>query len=119
MRFACVILLAAALPHIGSAAQDSPALTLAHQLNDAFVEVAEKVSPSVVVIKLAHKPGAIEMADEENPFWEFVPKEFRKQFEQEREKRRKRPDEDEPTGPPVFDSQGSGVIIREDGYILT
>jgi S1-C subfamily serine protease len=93
---------------------------LAHQLNDAFVEVAEKVSPSVVVIKLAHKPGAIEMADEDNPFWEFVPKEFRKQFEQERDKRRKRSGEDEqPDRPPMFDSQGSGVIIRDDGYILT
>src|SRR5688572_8947385 len=96
MRFACVLWLTAALPLVGGAANDSPALTLAHQLNDAFVEVAEKVSPSVVVIKLAHKPGAIEMADEDNPFWEFVPKEFRKQFEQERERRRKRSEEDEP-----------------------
>ena len=84
------------------------------------MEVAEKVSPSVVVIKLAHKPGAIEMADEDNPFWEFVPKEFRKQFEQEREKRRKHSDADEQSDrPPVWDSQGSGVIIRDDGYILT
>ena len=120
MRFACVILLSAAFPLIGRAANDSPALTLAHQLNDAFVEVAEKVSPSVVVIKLAHKPGSIDIADEDNPFWEFVPKEFRKQFEQERDKRRKQSDEEEqPDRPPVFDSQGSGVIIREDGYILT
>jgi S1-C subfamily serine protease len=84
------------------------------------VEVAEKVSPSVVVIKLAHKPGSTDFADEDNPFWEFVPKEFRKQFEQEREKRRKHSDADEqPDRPPVFDSQGSGVIIRDDGYILT
>ncbi len=117
-RCVCATLLAAALAACG--ATDSPALSLAHQLNDAFVEVAEKVSASVVVIKLAHKPGAIEMAEEDNPFWDLVPKEFRKQFEQEREKRRKRADDGEqPALPPVFDSQGSGVIIRDDGYILT
>jgi serine protease Do len=119
-RCVCATLLVAALSLAVRGANDSPALTLARQLNDAFVEVAEKVSPSVVVIKLAHKPGSIDIDDEDNPFWEFVPKEFRKQFEQEREKRRKRPDADEqPDRAPVFDSQGSGVIIRDDGYILT
>src|SRR6185503_15458223 len=106
-RCVCATLLVAALSLAVRGANDSLALTLAHQLNDAFVEVAEKVSPSVVVIKLAHRPGATEIADEDNPFWEFVPKEFRKQFEQEREKRRKRSDADEqPDRPPVFDSQG-------------
>src|SRR6185503_20157180 len=119
-RCVCATLLVAALSLAVRGANDSPALTLAHQLNDAFVEVAEKVSPSVVVIKLAHKPGSIDIDDEDNPFWEFVPKEFRKQFEQERDKRRKRTEEAEPPDrPPVFDSQGSGVIIRDDGYILT
>ena len=47
------------LPH-GPAlhAADSPALGLARQLNQAFVEVADTVSPSVVVLAIARKrPG--------------------------------------------------------------
>ncbi len=105
------------------AATNSPALDLARQLNNAFIEVAEKVSPSVVVIKVAHRAGVPEAEDAESPFWDLVPKEFRKQFEEEREKRRKRQpaaDDDEKTKRPLeFDGQGSGVIIRDDGYILT
>ena len=119
-RLGSAILLAAALPWAAHAATNSPALDLARQLNEAFVEVAEKVSQSVVVIKLAHKPGALDLDDADNPFWDLVPKEFRKQFEEEREKRKKQTDEDESKPrPPVFDAQGSGVIIRDDGYILT
>jgi serine protease Do len=102
------------------AATNSPALDLARQLNEAFVEVAEKVSPSVVVVKIAHKPGSMEVDDADNPFWDLVPKEFRKQYEEEREKRRKESeDEDKPTRAPVFDGRGSGVIISDDGYIMT
>ena len=38
----------------------------------------------------------------------------------EREKRRKRSENDDaPKGAPAYDGQGSGVIIRDDGYILT
>ena len=119
-RLGSAILLAAALPWAACAATNSPALALARQLNEAFVEVAEKVSQSVVVIKLAHKPGALDLDDADNPFWDLVPKEFRKQFEEEREKRKKQTDEDDSKPrPPVFDAQGSGVIIRDDGYILT
>ena len=100
---------------------NSPALDLARQLNKAFIEVAENVSPSVVVIKVAQKSRAEALDDPENPFWDLVPKEFREQFEKEREKRRKKADEDEdePKRAPEFNGQGSGVIIREDGYIMT
>src|SRR5436190_14344656 len=38
------------------AKENSAAMDLARQLNQAFIEVADKVSPAVVVIKLAHKP---------------------------------------------------------------
>jgi serine protease Do len=119
-RFASASLLAAALSLAAHGATNSPALDLARQLNDAFVEVAEKVSPTVVVIRVAQKPGTTDLDDADNPFWDLMPKEFRKQFEEEREKRRRQAEEEErPPGPPVFNGQGSGVIIREDGFILT
>ena len=57
---------------------NAPALDLACQLNNAFIEVAEIVSPGVVVIKVAphHKPGILN--DLDNPWWDMLPKEFRK-----------------------------------------
>jgi serine protease Do len=75
-------------------------LDLARRLNLAFVEVAEKVSPSVVVIAVTHKrdPDALKAAEdfEEGSalreFWEEMHPQF---------------------------GQGSGIIIRKDGYILT
>jgi serine protease Do len=119
-RIASALLLAALCPALSRGA-DSPALEMARQLNQAFVEVAEKVSPSVVVIKVAQAPRASAFDDSDNPFWDLVPKEFRRQFEEEREKRRRdQADPDtRPGRPPVFDGQGSGVIIRDDGYIMT
>jgi serine protease Do len=104
-----------------AAITNSPALDLARQLNNAFIEVAENVSPSVVVIKIAQRQRPEALDDRDNPFWDLVPKEFRKQFEEEREKRRKQSAEDEekPKRPPEFDGRGSGVIIRGDGYIMT
>ena len=120
-RFASALLLAAVLTRAASAATNSPALDLARQLNSAFVEVAETVSPSVVVIRVAHKPGGkLDLDDEDNPFWDFMPEEFRRQFKEEMEKRRKELEEEESKSPgPRFDGKGSGVIIQEDGYILT
>ena len=90
-------------------ASASPNLDLVRQLNAAFVEVAEKISPTVVVITVTQKPGAESLdavdIDEEGmtprEFW----KEFHKQFE------------DTPMEKLI--GQGSGVIIRENGYILT
>ncbi|MGD1084221.1 MAG: trypsin-like peptidase domain-containing protein [Verrucomicrobiota bacterium] len=38
-------------------AADPPGLALARQLNDAFVSVADKVSPSVVVLEVTEKPA--------------------------------------------------------------
>lgn len=102
---------------------NSPALDLARQLNQAFIEVSEKVSPSVVVIKVAQKPRPDALDDPENPFWDLMPREFREQFERERDKRRRQPredqEDDQPKRAPEFNGQGSGVIIREDGYIMT
>ena len=122
MKRIVLVALFAALPcPAAPAITNSPALDLARQLNNAFIEVAETVSPSVVVIKVAqrHKAGILD--DLGNPWWDMLPKEFRKRFEEEREKQQQEAEEEDKRSgrPPVFDGQGSGVIIREDGYILT
>jgi serine protease Do len=102
------------LPSPLTAKEGSPAMDLARQLNQAFIEVADKVSPAVVVIKLAHKPDYRDLDDGSNPFFDMVP-ELRKRFEEQFKKRQQRQSRREP----IYDSQGSGIVIREDGYILT
>jgi serine protease Do len=102
----------------------SPALDFARQLNQAFIEVADQVSPAVVVIKIAQKQSRLNLNDEDNPLWEMLPPEFRRQLERQREKQREEPSEESPgekdsKEPPTFNGQGSGVVIREEGYILT
>lgn len=98
-----------------AAAKESPAMDLARQLNQAFIEVADKVSPSVVVVLVAHKQDYTQMDLDQNPMWEWLPREFRRQLE-ERSRERSQPQRNRP---PVFGGQGSGIVIREDGYILT
>ena len=71
------------------AASEDDSLLLVRQLNEAFVQVADRVSDSVVVIEVAHRKPVPVPAGEEIP---------------ERD---------------VFDGKGSGVLISEDGYILT
>jgi serine protease Do len=97
LRLSLLILLALALT--GAVAASSN-LDLARRLNLAFVEVAEKVSPSVVVIAVTHKrdPEAVKAAEDFEDgsalreFWEHLHPQY---------------------------GQGSGIIIRKDGYILT
>ncbi|HZV33948.1 MAG TPA: trypsin-like peptidase domain-containing protein [Verrucomicrobiae bacterium] len=81
-------------------------LDLARQLNQAFVKVAEEVSPCVVVITVVQKAGANPHTDDtsqgdeqQDPLRRF----FQRQPEQ----------------PEKTTGQGSGIIIRKDGYILT
>ena len=111
----CLLALANLLaftPQSLPAKEVSAALDLARQLNSAFIEVADQVSPSVVVIRVAQKADRLGFElDEGNPLYEF----FRKQFEQERRRRRNESTPREPQ----FNGQGSGVVIREDGYIMT
>lgn len=78
---------------------------VAHALNEAFVQVAEKVSPSVVVLNVVQRAAEEIVPDEDNSdsfppgFW----RDFHKQF--------KRPEKTY--------GEGSGIIVRENGYILT
>ena len=95
----------------------SRSLDLARQLNEAFIEVADTVSPAVVVIQVTKRAGAGGgNLSEQNPFFEFLPPEMRRQFEERgngggtrRGQRRA----------PVEVGRGSGIVVTEDGYILT
>ena len=95
---------------------------MARQLNQAFIEVAEQVSPAVVVVMVAQKPGYQRLDPSESPLWEFLPPELRKQLEDQLEER-KRQDEEPPQQRQQrdlpFSGQGSGIVIREEGFILT
>src|SRR5258708_3132232 len=85
-------------------------LDVLRQLNRSFVEIANKVSASVVVINVIQKETAatFEDADEEDGAGSMPPGFWRKFHEQFKHA-------------PVEKTigQGSGVIIRQNGYILT
>lgn len=106
------------LPAAEGAKEISP-IDLARQLNRAFIDVADKVSPSVVVIQVAHKPGFGE-DDEENPLYEMLPPDFRKRMEEERERRKKEHENSRKFHRrPIYSGEGSGVVVRKEGYIIT
>src|SRR5215831_3364659 len=82
---------------------------LIRQLNQAFVDVAQKVSTSVVVINVRQKPTANEADEEEESASDSLPPGFWRRFHEEFKR----------SLPEHRVGQGSGVIIRSDGYILT
>src|SRR5258708_4592649 len=103
-----VCLLTFAISVCGAKDQNS-SLDLARELNQAFVEVAEKVSPTVVVITVVQKPSAAFADDQENDPFEGLPPELRRQFRKQLEE----------SPPERSQGEGSGIIIRSNGYILT
>lgn len=102
-----------------SRAAAHPALDLARQLNQAFVAVAEQVSPSVVVIQVARKSNYHSFNSMDDSFWDLLPEEFRDQLRKQYETPPEAEESEPSRRPPVFDARGSGVVIREEGYILT
>ncbi len=99
-----------ALVVAASAEPLAPTADPIHQLNQAFVDIAERVSPSVVVINVVQKelPVSFDSVDgEDGPegkppgFW----RRFHDQF--------KRAPVEKAIG------QGSGIVIRTNGFILT
>lgn len=107
------------LPMPGLAKENPSYLDLARQLNQAFVDVAEQVSPAVVVVRVAHKASYRSLDDEDSPFWDMLPPEFRRRMEQQRKNREQEEEESSPGEKPVYDGQGSGIVVREEGFILT
>jgi serine protease Do len=93
------------------AAQQPPPtnIEVARQLNQAFVDVADKVTPAVVVINVVQKATVFTSDEESDDSTDSLPPEF--------QRRLPLPYEELPQEKAF--GQGSGVIIREDGYILT
>jgi len=83
-----------------------------YDLSEAFAEVAEKVTPSVVTV---YSEKVIRLRRWRSPFEEFFfGDEFFRQFFGV-PRRRRQPEEEKF----IQRGLGSGVIVREDGYILT
>ncbi len=108
---ALTLALHTALPAFSAA--PSP-LEVARQLNEVFVDVSERAAASVVVVRVAQKLGAAD-GDDEHPLLDSMPEELRRQYQQflDRERQNR-----ERFGP-RFNGEGSGIIYREDGHILT
>ena len=96
-------------------AKDSPALELARQLNQAFIEVADQVSPAVVVIEVQQKTGIKTQGED---LLDMMPPELRRHFEDWTGTRPNGRNRSVPR-PRAAYGRGSGIVISEDGYILT
>ena len=100
------------------AVEPSEALKLAQQLNQAFVEVAESVSKSVVEVRVSKSVENNQMQGEQfrnSPFFDQLPEDFRKFFEQQPQQR----EQPNRSREPIYDGQGSGLVYRDDGIIMT
>src|SRR6187397_1779984 len=78
-----------------------------HQLNSAFTKVFEIVAPSVVIIEVTKKNDTDTNVTLDDLF-------FQNQPQPDESNRRRTPQRLQPV-----QSEGSGFIVRADGYILT
>ncbi len=76
-----------------------------HQLNNAFAKVFEIVAPSVVIIEISKKNDGGESSPFDDLFFQGPP--------DESNQRRN------PNGVRPIQSEGSGFIVRPDGYVFT
>ena len=76
-----------------------------HQLNNAFAKAFEIVAPSVVIIEVTKKSDGSDASSLDDLFFQNQPDE-------------NRPPGNSRSAPPV-QSEGSGFIVRPDGYIFT
>ncbi|HIG29016.1 MAG TPA: trypsin-like serine protease [Verrucomicrobiales bacterium] len=92
-------------------------IDLAIKLNQSFINVAEQIFPSVVVVKIRQQPkGLGSRTVEEGTFFNLLPdtvKEFFLDFYRNRNPPPRSDINPEDTG------QGSGVVIDSGGFILT
>ncbi|XOV69425.1 MAG: trypsin-like peptidase domain-containing protein [Verrucomicrobiota bacterium] len=114
----------------GSDESVSDVLSWAQKLNKAFIEVADKVAPSVVVVEVAHpvKPATGLLSPENHPELDNLPEEQRRRWEEffrnqspapegQEEERNDSSESERPRD--RFDGKGSGMILSKEGYILT
>jgi serine protease Do len=78
------------------------------------VEVADQVSPAVVVIDIRQKVTD-KGTDDGGSFWDILPPELRRHFQKHGDAQRHRGDAPQQW----LSGEGSGIIISADGYILT
>src|SRR5882724_9583603 len=76
-----------------------------HQLNNAFAKVFETVAPGVVIIETSKKTEISETSPLDDLFFQGPPDENRPRRS--------------PGTPRPVQSEGSGFIVRPDGYIIT
>jgi Do/DeqQ family serine protease len=107
------VLLAAAPPLAQSETAATPTVApqaaeagkdVVHQLNSAFTKVFEIVAPSVVILEVTKKNEGIDASSLEELF---------QNAPDENDARR------QPRRPQPVQSEGSGFVVRGDGYILT
>jgi serine protease Do len=100
----------------------------AQELGKAFVQVADQVAPSVVVIEVAHpiEPKINSGGLEDHPGWNQLPEEERRRLEEFFKERQdpaepKKDDSNRSNQNPRdrFDGKGSGMVLSSEGHVLT